>query len=150
MLVMIMTWQLSVFDQVKKEKQEFTVKMREGDSFLMPQVILSGWYGCGWYGWYGYKYGWSKWSKMIRIHIMGPCDSFLISQVSDEDRVSDDDDKTDHLESSLGAAQISCQPKSGVSWPPLPLLSNCNGQHLAYPRQLSSGFARRPFCTTFT
>ena len=24
--------------QVKKEKQEFTVKMREGDSFLMPQV----------------------------------------------------------------------------------------------------------------
>ena len=34
----------------------------------------------------------------FRIHIMGPCDSFLISQVSDEDRVSDDDDKTDHLE----------------------------------------------------
>ena len=51
----------------------------------------------------------------FRIHIMGPCDSFLISQVNDEDRVSDDDDKTDHLESSLGAAQISCQPKSGVS-----------------------------------
>ena len=31
----------------------------------------------------------------IHIHIMmGPCDSFLISNV--EDRVSDNDDKTDH------------------------------------------------------
>ena len=25
--------------KVKKDKQEFTVKMREGDSFLMPQVF---------------------------------------------------------------------------------------------------------------
>ena len=25
--------------QVKKDKQEFTVKLREGDSFLMPQVF---------------------------------------------------------------------------------------------------------------
>ena len=27
-----------IIKQVKKDKQEFTVKMREGDSFLMPQV----------------------------------------------------------------------------------------------------------------
>ena len=28
------------YHQMKKDKQEFTVKMREGDSFLMPQVKL--------------------------------------------------------------------------------------------------------------
>ena len=39
MLMMIMKRaMITNYDQVKKEKQEFTVKMREGDSFLMPQV----------------------------------------------------------------------------------------------------------------
>ena len=52
----------------------------------------------------------------IHIHIMmGPCDSFLISQVNDEDRVSDDDDdKTDHLENNFFLF-LQIRPKSAAA-----------------------------------
>ena len=65
----------------------------------------------------------------------------------------------------LGAVHILRQPKTGVPTPPLPPPSAMvsiwltppppsvsNGQHLAYPpsppRQPSSAFSRRPYCTT--
>ena len=49
-----------------------------------------------------------------------------------------------------GCSHITSAKIRGSWTPPPPLVSN--GQHLAYPpsppRQLSSAFARRPFCTT--
>ena len=56
-------------------------------------------------------------------------------------------DYKDTYVASYGAVHILRQPKSGVHGPPLPQ------QWSAFdlpppPRQLSSAFARRPFCTT--
>ena len=57
-----------------------------------------------------------------------------------------------HLKSAqlmLGAVHILCQPKSGVPGPPLPPPSAMVSIWLTPPRQLSSTFALRPFCTNF-